>query len=628
MTQSESRSRAESRHLVSRASLCVIVAVYAALAAFWVIRTPPFTPPDELAHTDYVFAFLDAGEYYRVESVLASNDVLPQTQYIERVSNYRKLHYNPYARLSEAGTLFGEVNKLDPNAPMPSGRAPAAGSTMPYTMFVYPATYYLVVAEFARLATIGAPRAVVAAFYLARAVNVLLGVGTLLLMFPTLRRFGFNVQTSLFGVLGVAMLPLFCWVSAYIQPDNLVVFLVTLAFFAAGGRRRSLPLLAFAVAALILVKPHYGAALWLPSMLYAFSLRRTNKLRDVVLFGVIPLLSFFIAMQLTPVTGGLRGVSATAQNIAGTGVSGIAAISESLVSVIASVYFGGLVFTNYWLGYGTHGFYLPLPQAIGVSRVFLALTLPALFGCIIVYARRAYRIVNVGLRRGWRPAFCLFSRGLSVNVYVTFTTLLLAASVLGTAPLSLEARYWLPILVPTTLIVFRDLPQLLQRRFRERASLGIASALILMTLPINLLTPGAIERDFYQPTNQRPKFDGGALVLNADGHTMSFHARECRVSIGSKIVVRGFAIDLASGLPNDRVTIVSDGRPIARARQEYLEAEPIAEWHDRMLEQSGFVAIVPASKFGLGKHRVGALVWRHGSVELPLEHVVELDVTS
>ena len=628
MMQSRARSRASLRDLLSRLSLSAIVVAYVAFASFWVVRTPPFTPPDEMAHADYVFAFLDAGKLYRVASRATSNDVLPQTQYIERISDYRRLHYNPYARLPQTDRPFDKVNTFDPSAPSASGRTPADGSTMPYTMLEYPATYYLIVAEVARLATISAPQAVAAAFYLARGVNVLLGVGTLLLIFPTMRRFGIGVGTSLLCVLGIAMLPLFCWVSAYIQPDNLVVFLVTLAFFAASGPRRSFPLLAFAVAALILVKPHYGAALWLPSMLYAFSRNRTVTLSNSILFVAIPLLSFFVAMQLTPVTGGLRGVSATVQNIAGTGVSGIAAISESLVSVIASVYFGGLVFTNYWLGYGTHGFYLPLPQAIDVSRVFLALTIPALFGCIIVYVKRAYRIATIGVRRGWRPAARLFSRGLSVNVYVAFTTLLLAASVLGTAPLSLEARYWLPLLVPTTLIVCRDLPQLLERRFRARASLVVASAIVLMTLPINVLTPGAIERDFYQPTNERPKFDGGALVLNADGRPMSFHSRECHVRIGSEVVVRGFAIDLESGLPNDRVEIVSDGRPIVRAKREFLEAEPIAEWHDRVLEQSGFIATVPASKFGIGKHRVGALVWRHGSVELPLEHVVELVVTS
>ena len=627
-TSSSSQSQAIISDFTSRIIFCTIIAAYVAFAAVWVVRAPPFTPPDEMAHADYMFAFIDAGKFYRVESQSTANDVLSQTQYLDRISGYRKLHYNPYARVSSGDSLFENAILLDRNAPVPSGRVPAPGSTMPYVMVVYPATYYLIVSGIVRLATIGEPRSAVAAFYVARSVNVLFGIGTLILVFPTLRRFGLSVPVSLVGAAGIAMLPLFCWVSAYIQPDNLVVLLITLAFFAAGGRHRSITLLSFAVCALILVKPHYGAALWLPAACYALSLKRTIEPVTVLRLVVLPMLSFILAVHLTPVTGGLTDVSGTASSSAAIRTSELATIWQCLTSVVASVYVGGLVFVNYWLGYGTHGFYLPLTKAFGLSHIFLALTLPAIFGCMVIYAKRIYRIARIGMQRNVQTSLRLLARGLTINVYITFTALLLTASVLGEAPLKLEARYWLTLLIPTTLIVLLELPKLLERRFRKRASFILATIILLMTLPVNMLSPYAVERDFYRPTAERPRFDGGALELNDDGRFASGSSPVYHVRIGKAVFVRGFAIDLASGLPNDRVTIISDGRPIIQATRITIEAEPIAEWHDRVLEQSGFAATVPAAKFGIGKHRVGALVWRHGSVELPLEHVVELIVTS
>ena len=79
-------ARAYASRASVRFALCAIVAAYLGFATLWAIRVPPFAPPDEMAHTDYMYAFFDAGRFYRVDSRLSANDVLPQTRYLERIS--------------------------------------------------------------------------------------------------------------------------------------------------------------------------------------------------------------------------------------------------------------------------------------------------------------------------------------------------------------------------------------------------------------------------------------------------------------------------------------------------------------------------------------------------------------
>ncbi|MBD5605626.1 MAG: hypothetical protein IAI48_11135, partial [Candidatus Eremiobacteraeota bacterium] len=265
------------RAYASRASvrivLCAIVAAYLGFATLWAIRVPPFAPPDEMAHADYMYAFFDAGRFYRVDSRRSANDVLPQTQYLERISGYRRLHYNLLGRVPAGyGTraFFAAARR---GAPPVSNAVRAQGSVMPYVMSVYPSTYYVLVAAIAR-ATFDATRSVVASFFAARACNVALGAATLVFAFATFRRRGLGAVTSLLCVASIAMLPLFCWVSAYVQPDNLVIFLVTFALWAAAGKRRVARYAALAVCGILLVKPLYGAVVWLPVAAYAIAIAR------------------------------------------------------------------------------------------------------------------------------------------------------------------------------------------------------------------------------------------------------------------------------------------------------------------------------------------------------------------
>ncbi|MBD5604731.1 MAG: hypothetical protein IAI48_06525, partial [Candidatus Eremiobacteraeota bacterium] len=107
----------------------------------------------------------------------------------------------------------------------------------------------------------------------------------------------------------------------------------------------------------------------------------------------------------------------------------------------------------------------------------------------------------------------------------------------------------------------------------------------------------------------------------------SFLQRESRTRLRDRVTVRGFALDVVTGLPADRVAIVSDGRVVAHARPSRWNPEPAQEWHDDELARAAFVATIPASAFGVGRHDVTIVASRAGGTARPLEHHVTLVVT-
>jgi hypothetical protein len=613
---------------MSRIVLLGIVSVYVAIAAMWVIRLPPFVPPDEMAHADYMFAFFDAGRFYKVASNRPGDEVMSQTRYVDGASGFRRLRYNPLGRVHRQGDVLRIATTVDPEAPLSSKTARPSDSVMPYVMFVYPSTYYVLLAEAVRAATFDNPRAALPAFFLARACNVFLGIGTLLLAFSAFRNRGLDARTSLLAVLGIAILPLFCWVTAYVQPDNLVMFCLTFAIWASRLKRHAVTLTGIGLCALCLVKPHYGLVVAIPCLAYA--LRgglRPGSLRTIALLGLLPGAAIALALSLTPVTGGLTDVGATATSLGSSGFAHIDRYVAPIGSALISVYAGGRVFDDYWLGFGTRETYLSASSTRATGALFSALALAAIVVCGIVYAGRGVRIARVGARKSLVAVMRLVCGGLELNVYVAYSAFLILASVLEGTALGLQARYWLPLIVPATLLALKDLPCVLASAARPRASRVVASVVVLMALPVALASPAAIDRDFYAPTADTPRYDFGGVVLDGSGDADSFRTIERPVRIADRVTIRGFAIDVVSGLPADRVTIVSDGRAIADARLVHWKIEAAEEFHDSVLYDAGFSAVVPATAFGIGRHDVSVIVSRGGGSKRPLAHHVTLIVS-
>ena len=151
--------------------LGIVVAFCTVLATIWLIRVPFFEEPDEIAHVDYVFQLFDVGHPFRVTGKSPHGEVAPQTRYIVRAIDYRRMRYNPYARAIAGYGTAAFFRQLDAGAPAPSGHTPGAGAAIPYLMYSYPPAYYVLEAA-ALTATYDLSGSLSDGFIAMRAVNV------------------------------------------------------------------------------------------------------------------------------------------------------------------------------------------------------------------------------------------------------------------------------------------------------------------------------------------------------------------------------------------------------------------------------------------------------------------------
>jgi hypothetical protein len=609
------------------AILCSIVFIYIGFASLWATRIPVFAPPDEIAHADYMFAFFDAGNFYKIHTTKRDSAVLPETRYLEKETGYRAIRYNPLARVPPGYGTAQYVAALNAGAPERTGMALPNGSAIPYAMFFYPATYYLLLAKVVLLVIGGKSHSLAQAFIIARLLNVALGAASLCLAFSAFRSRGVSVVTSSVATLAIATLPLYCWVTSYIQPDNLVLFFVGFVVWAATRTGWSAELLSVGICGLVLTKPFYGVAVWIPVLVYSLSSLspRNAKINAVALLGVIPSLALVLSFHFTPAASGLVDASHSVASSTSQLLS-LSTASSIFVSVLNSIFLGGRVFQNYWFGYGIHGYYLSPTLTSYLSVIFLFASASATLGYAYLFARRLVRIARIARNGHFKKAFRLIGRGLSVNIYLAYCVVLIGTSVAAGSASFLQARYFLPLLVPLVLILLTDVPRVLSPRVRQHAHLGFASALLLMSLPLTLTAPHAIQRDYYAATNTRPDYDFGGVVVNGTGDAASFAAQQASVHRGDVVTIRGFALDVVSGLPADRISIVSDGHSIGLATRQEWSVAPEADYHDSILQQAGFIAVIPAARFGIGRHEISVVASRRGSPSLPLHHHVELTV--
>ncbi len=574
-----------------------------------------------------MFAFFDAGHFYRISTTRSDNAVLPETRYLETQTGYRAIRYNPLARVPTGYGTAPYIAALNAGAPERTEMARPSGSAIPYAMFFYPATYYLILAKIVLLGTCYRSHTIVQAFIIARLVNVALGAASLCLAFSAVRSRGVGVVTTIVATFAIATFPLYCWVTSYIQPDNLVLFFITFIIWAATRTEWTPELLSAGISGLALTKPFYGIAVWIPAVLYSVSslAPRYAKIRLVALLGIVPLLALFLSFHFTPAASGLVAASGSIANSTSR-LSSLKTASSTLVSALNSIYLGGRVFENYWFGYGIRGRFLSPTLTTYLSAVFFFASSSATFAYVYLFFRRLVRIASIAYQGRLTRAIRLISRGLSVNIYLAYCGVLIGTSVAAGSATFLQARYFLPLIVPIVVILLMDVPRVLPPRFRQRAALGIASALLVMSLPLTLTAPHAIERDYYASVNEKPDFDFGGVVINGSGDAESFAARQASVRRRDFVIIRGFALDVISGLPADRINIISDGHSIGLAAKHEWSVAPEADYHDSILQQAGFIAVIPAARFGIGRHEISVVASRHGSPSLPLHHHVELTV--
>ncbi len=570
--------------------------------------------PDEIAHADYAFAFFDAGRPFRLSSSSPQNYVMPQTRYLMRVGDYRRVRYDRNASVPAhfATRQFNEA--ADRNAPPRTGRVPPNGSPVPYVMTAYPPMYYCEVALAMRLGWELTHHSLSSAFYAARLFNVLLLSITLALTYAILMEAGFASIQRLLLFFAIAALPITSWLFGYIQPDNQATLLTEFSLLFALRTRKDPGAwnnwlwLGAGETALSLTKMHYGIVV---AIAVALAMRpkvsKVGLARQLAFFLVtlaIPLAAAIVAKSLLP--GGTFGWATLHRVYAGATVPKLGEIvGTNVAHNFYDTYLGGPSFRDFWLTFGIRG-----TSAFGGSprlqELLMAFLIAGTILCISAVAIRQLtlfqRLFAVRRRRGTVAALRYVGNSIFLNVYIGFTLLLFAVSSFTNGLLTLQGRYWYPVLAAAFIIAIRSLSRTVPRHRRIVATSACASLALyaMLTSPAALL---AMERSFYTSRAEIPATEIGALTgASIDGHDVPVDRLTLRR--GSVLSLEGAALDTSHGVPAADIRYQLDGRPARGAETRRPNDYLSSLYNDPSLLKSGFRVAISTKSLKPGKHHI------------------------
>lgn len=593
------------------AALIAIVTLSVALATIWLVRVPMFEEPDELAHFDYVMAFFDVGRPFTVASARRGQIVMTETRTLAAASRYRRSRYDDRARYAWYGSASYYAG-VDRRAPGPSDRPPASGTEMPYVAFFYPAGYYAIAATIARTAYVATHGSLVAAFFATRALGVgCLGL-SLLLTERLLRSYGIGRRRALLAVGAIGTFPLTSWVAGYAQPDNLTWLCLNATLYLArrwqrlpGSPNRAI-WLGMSSGALFFVKQQFAIAAFAAvgamvagELIAARSAVRARIALGTLVVVLVPLVAFGLSFRATPV-----GRLADAQRLfAGHGstivplaLSSVSHFGLACILALADAFVGPTAHDSYWFRFGFKGASFFPHAVVLVLRFPLLLITLGLIVCFIVAERRiAARLVRIARRRSWRAALRLALGFVPATTYLVLTAILVGASVALDGGLELEGRYWLPVIVPAFLIVLLITPRVASGRSRRRLSEGLAWSAASYSLIAAPLGVASIQRAFYEAAPLGARAETVARftsVTSAGGRRQARY--EVDVPARRDAIVRGFAVDLSTGLPATAVPCRIGGRALSRATTGFVDRDLSAIYNDEAILRAGFELSLPA----------------------------------
>ena len=254
--------------------LCSIVLGAATLSTCWVFLVPIYQFPDEPLHLDYALGLhahhrlFCAGDSKpprmnnRSENIYTHDYVHPYTNYLMDQSGAGPIAFNAPAKVAPEYGIAAYFEQLDREAP--AWQNITVGEA-PFLFRLYPFGYYAMLAGWMECLRRLNPH-LSFVFFGARMLSVLLLVGTLLLSYGTLRALRLSRIFSLAITASIGFFPLTSFISSYVQPDNLRLFLTSACFYLSLQARRRIQcwrnhvLLGIALGMLLVTKAHYFLA--------------------------------------------------------------------------------------------------------------------------------------------------------------------------------------------------------------------------------------------------------------------------------------------------------------------------------------------------------------------------------
>ena len=591
--------------------LGAIVAFACILASVWVVRVPFYQEPDELAHVDYVFQLFDVGHAFRVDYKQPNVEVAPQTRYLTDAVGYRKMRYNPYARVPPGYGTPAYFRALDSGVPRPSGRAPRFGAAIPYVMYLYPPGYYVVEAVLLS-ASYHLYGSLSDGFFAIREANVVLLAGTLLLSYFSFRAYGCGQRMSLLAVFAIGTFPLTSIVSSYVQPDNATTFLIAATIYGVARGRHDLSWRSDAIAIgsvslLFLVKPHYAVAAWLvtiPALALRMPQRRAHLLVRIAL-ATLPLAAFALSNRyLNPVSGmesPFAFVSRTRSTLPSAGFTFGDTIRLTADALTQGL--NGTIFRGFWFSFGFRSGHIYFKDVAG--PILGAFTICGFVTLGLADFLILKRLTRVARRFHPMTALRLLSAGHPLNLYIVTSIVLISAHVLTGGVLELEGRYWFPLLLPLAIVALHTVPRPLAHKLRRSVVLKLSVALAAYAIFAGSVGLRAMNADFYEPLSTQQREPVAEILAMRSEDASSSDPYSLILRRPQTVHVSGYAIDMLTGLAARNLYVDLDGHTRIGASQVRLPYAAVARtFNDDRVGATRFTIELPARALGVGRHEL------------------------
>jgi hypothetical protein len=585
--------------------VALIIALSVAVACFWALLVPPLENPDEIAHIDYIYEMADVGHPFVIKHPHEELLVTPQAKYLLTISDFRKLRYNPYAKLRQVIWLHAN-NKIDQMAPMQGGVSLENGAAIPYVMKTYPIGYYTILAGCLALFHEFNP-SFLAAFFFLRFVNVCFFAITLIFANELLKNVLRDPCSRALSLIAIGVFPLNVAISASIQPDNLTTLLISATLVCLLRYRKHATFsnamsIAFALSALFFTKHQYALVLWAVCVCNAWSMRfvRERTAGQVVL-TILPLIAFLASINITP-AGSLVGISHLVRKTQDQQFSLLEKVVHEFAVLgngVADVYIRGVEFSSFWMTFGLRGAtYFPKP-ILTITALMLYATLIIVFGtfvsCQIQIAKKLTCLRPRDVTKRILSEPFLFT-------YIAMTVLLLLIYAMTDGALALQGRYWLPVCIPLFLAFLQRVRHVLTRPYRK----SVLTIIVLCCACFSILSisVGSCSMiNSYYGKDISPPYNALADVEKAYVNNVQTPSN-VSIALKQKDALRlsGYAIDIRSGLPAYQVFVLLDDHLLSRTRVLENRNDISTVFHDARLSNSGFSVSISTDTITVGKH--------------------------
>lgn len=604
---------------MTRWTLAAIIGFGVLMACGWALYLPIFQNPDEDSHYDYALTLFSAGRAVRPAENVLGRDTHPVVDYLMRETHARELRLDRNLRADSGYGSAAYFHALDAKAP----HRLVVGSLdpAPYISRFYPIGYYALASLAIAAGDAISGHSVVAQFFAARFLSVLLLPFTLWFTWRALVELGIKRQKASSILACMALMPLTAWMAASVQPDVLVGALVAPITFVALKLRkdaenvRLLTILGFLLAALVATKQHYFLALYLPiaaMLLVRLSVtKRPLRALTYLSFVTVPatIALAFTEALLRAAPGG-RGICQFPSGLSVAAHGGPMELARfcavGLLQGMRDTFFddGGL---SFWLNYTA---YRDTPIMV-LSRPFthvLASVIPVLSIVVATLVLlRLYTVAShlavIGRRRSWQSAAKLATSNVLFNSYVAFIVIIYGFEASTGGEIPMQGRYWLPFMPAVWLAAFTVAPRALPRRLHRPFGNAALGLVLLFGLLASAYSFPSLRQRYYGPPRQ------------VDPKTELTTAIWSDVARGS-VRISGVAYDLRSAAPVERVVLRLD------RRRAYVPAEVDRPDVQCQMEQTllhvGYKLRLPAAALGAGKHTIAVFVktpWRRDLID-------------